>query len=276
VRDRARLAAAVADEYVTKPYEMSHILALAVKLAGASIVARRPHEPASRAHRGAKLLVADSAPAYRRALAESLRVDGNEVVVAGSTEEALALLAIERVDAVILDYRLPERGGLDTCRRIRSQSLQRFVQVLVVAGSNDDVDAYRKAIAAGANDLVMRSPETTIVRVRLRGLLNRCQREQEARELSARGAGSPSSPPSAWEASESAGEDRISRITSIPAARPSQSPQVANREGTDSTGSAGWSSSRDAGEDRISGVVPVSVGSLRDWASRRTGSGSGK
>jgi DNA-binding response OmpR family regulator len=277
-RDRMRIAAAVADEYLTKPYEMTRLLGLAIKLAGSSIVARRPHErpheATSSSQRGAKLLVADSAPAYRKALAESLRVDGHEVVVAGSTDEALALLAIERVDAVILDYRLPERGGLDTCRRIRSQSLQRFVQVLMVAGASDDVDAYRKAIAAGANDLVMRSPETTIVKVRLRGLL---QREQESREPRARPATSaPVSPPSAWEATESAGDDRISRITSIPAARPSQSPHFASREGVDSAGSAGWPSHRDAGEDRISGVVPVSAASLREWAARRTGSGSGK
>jgi DNA-binding response OmpR family regulator len=251
VRDRVRIAAAVADEYVTKPYDMGQLLRLAVKLAGTP--RRRTFEPGGSASPSLKLLVADGEPAYRRTLAESLRADGGDVAVAGSTDEALALLALERVDAVLLDYRLPDRGGLDTCRRIRGgQSTQRFVPLLVIAGTSDDVDAYRKAISVGADDLVMRSPEPTIVKVRLRSLLSRVQRDR--REASARAA------------AESSGEERISRISGIPPSWP----------GVDGPPSAGWSSQRDPGEDRISGVVPVSAGAYSEAPLRRAGNSGTK
>jgi DNA-binding response OmpR family regulator len=164
---------------------------------------------------GKRVLIADGDPAIRRKLIDALRKEGHEAVTAGSGEEALALLAIDRVDAVILDFMLPGLGGLETCKRIRSESVQRFVPVMVVAGEADDPDAYRKALSAGADDLVIRQPDLLMVKVRLRVLFNR-RRE-----------GRPSVPPSyaedfgqAQSQGQSQGQEARDRPSNVPSTRP--------------------------------------------------------
>jgi DNA-binding response OmpR family regulator len=162
---------------------------------------------------GKRVLIADGDPAIRRKLIDALRKEGHEAVTAGSGEEALALLAIDRVDAVILDFMLPGLGGLETCKRIRSESVQRFVPVMVVAGEADDPDAYRKALSAGADDLVIRQPDLLMVKVRLRVLFNR------------RRDGRPSIPPSYAEdfgqgQGQSQGQEARDRPSNVPSTRP--------------------------------------------------------
>jgi len=180
-RLKAGAVAAGAEDLLGKPLEIVPLLRLAVKLAGNPVRTRSPDSTRS-PERRQRVLIVDADPVFRRALADSIRSDSDEVLVSASAEEAIALLSVDRVDAVLVDFRLPEVGGLDLCRRIRSQSLQRFVPVLVVARPTDDVDAYRKAMAAGADDLVVRSKDPAMVKIRLRGLLSRAQKEKEKRE----------------------------------------------------------------------------------------------
>jgi hypothetical protein len=85
------------------------------------------------------------------------------------------------VDAVIVDFRLGGLGGLEACRRIRTESVQRFAAIMVMAGEGDELDVYRKAIAAGADDLVVKLADPVLIMVRLRALLSRGRREREGR-----------------------------------------------------------------------------------------------
>lgn len=177
-RQKATAVAAGAEDLFGKPIDMVPLLRCAVKLAGGPPKSRPSEAPRSPL-RARRILVVDADPVFRRALAESLRSDGEEVLTAGSAEEAIALLSVDRVDGVVVDFRLPELGGLELCRRIRRESLQRQVPIMVVARPSDDVDAYRKAMGAGADDLVVRSKEPAMVKVRVRGLVSRMQRERE-------------------------------------------------------------------------------------------------
>jgi DNA-binding response OmpR family regulator len=291
-RLRALAVASGAEDLLRKPIEMVPLLRLAVKLAGSPARARAPESTRSPVQRR-RILIVDGDPVFRRALADSLRGDGEEVLMGASAEEAMALLSVDRVDAVLVDYRLPEAGGLELCRRIRSQSLQRFVPLLVVARPTDDVDAYRKAMGAGADDLVVRSKEPAMVKIRLRGLLNRAQRERDKREgkgpprtaleeMSAslptpsqrpavaatkkrsvppppggfrdRSAKSPSVPPPS-------GGLRARRVPHIP---PSQRGPVDPKDEPGAAALSGWLLPRNAGEDRISEVLPGAAESSRE------------
>jgi len=167
---------------------------------------------------GKRVLIADGDPAIRRKLIDALRKEGHEAVTAGSGEEALALLAIDRVDAVLLDYALPGLGGLETCKRIRSESVQRFVPVMVMAGDADDPEAYRKAMAAGADDLVIRQADLLMVKVRLRVLFNR---RKEPR---------PSIPPSYAEEYGQEAKEARDRQSNMPSTRPPASCEMPGAE----------------------------------------------
>jgi DNA-binding response OmpR family regulator len=198
VEVKQRLAGlnAGADEYVGKPYDTAYVLRRAADLAGSmrrtkpSVPPAPTSSPASSSAvsssapsvtMGKKVLIADPDPAHRRKLVEALRREGFETVTAGSGEEALALLEVDRVDAVLLDYRLPGIGGLETCRRIRAESVQRFVAVMLMAGEGDETDVYRKAMSAGADDLVVKLADPILIKVRLRAVLNRGRRDREGR-----------------------------------------------------------------------------------------------
>lgn len=66
-----------------------------------------------------RILVIDDEPAVAGVLAEALRDDGNDVIVAGGGEEGLQVLAQNPPDAVFLDIVMPGMDGIEVLRRIR-------------------------------------------------------------------------------------------------------------------------------------------------------------
>ncbi|HEV7586891.1 MAG TPA: response regulator, partial [Longimicrobium sp.] len=65
-----------------------------------------------------RLLVADDDPAIRKAL--GIILAAYDVREAGDGAEALRLVASARPDAMVLDVVMPEVGGLEVCRELRS------------------------------------------------------------------------------------------------------------------------------------------------------------
>lgn len=283
-RMRATAAAAGAEEILSKPIEMVPLLHLAVRLAGNPPRAPQMLDPSRGPMRRRRILLVDANEVFQRALADAIRSDGEEVIVSGSAAEALELLNLDRVDAALIDYRLPEGGGVELCRRIRSHPLQRSIPILMVARPTDDVDAFRRAMAAGADDLVVRSKEPAIVKIRLRGLLNRAQRAAEAGEDrgSARSSledltpSQPAAMPNRAPAPKPRSVppppglfvDRSVRGPSVPPG-PLGFRDRDLREGPDSTAHAAWSSTREAGDDPISRILPLGSGTSSDpWEPR--------
>ena len=66
------------------------------------------------------LLVVDDEPYILSAIGRSLRRERLRVLTAGSGSEALELLARQRVDAVLSDYKMPGMDGAEFLRRARS------------------------------------------------------------------------------------------------------------------------------------------------------------
>lgn len=75
---------------------------------------------ASRADAAPRLLIVDDEHDLRRLLGELLADSGWQVVEAEDGEQALAHLARERFDVVLLDHRMPGLSGGDVFRRLRA------------------------------------------------------------------------------------------------------------------------------------------------------------
>jgi len=88
-----------------------------------------------------KLLVVDDDVHIRRIVALYLR--GHDVAEAATGEEALARLAGERFDAVIVDLILPQFGGLRLCRKIKESAAA--PRVIVISGDEQLRDDAREA-----------------------------------------------------------------------------------------------------------------------------------
>lgn len=76
-----------------------------------------------------------------------------------SGDAALAALAEERPDLVVLDVMLPERSGYEICQMIRRDAGLRDIKVLMMTAGGGEVER-RKGLAVGA-DAFMTKPFAT-------------------------------------------------------------------------------------------------------------------
>jgi DNA-binding response OmpR family regulator len=111
----------------------------------------------------AKILVADDEPDERELVGLHLRRDGHVVIPAADGREALRLFRRTRPDLVVLDLTLPGPGGLEVCRRIRSE---RRVPLIVLTARGKEEDGIA-GLDLGADDYVVKpfSPRELAARV---------------------------------------------------------------------------------------------------------------
>ncbi len=129
-----------------------------------------------------KVLAVDDSPTYLQELASVLREDRYDVVLARSGEEALELLAVERVDCILLDLLMPGIGGKETCRRIKASPSGRDIPLIMLTAL-DDRDAMIEGLSAGADDYIQKSSEFEVLKARMRAQIRRKQFEDENRRI---------------------------------------------------------------------------------------------
>lgn len=117
-----------------------------------------------------RVLVVDDDPDVRDSLRRSLRFEGYSVTTAADGEQALASIAAERPDVLVLDLQMPVLGGLATCRRLREQGDDVPVLMLTArSGTSDRVTG----LDAGADDYLPKPFALEELLARLRALLRR-------------------------------------------------------------------------------------------------------
>lgn len=67
-----------------------------------------------------RILIVEDDIHVARVLAESVRLQGHEAIVAGSGQEGLSLLDQWRLDGVFLDIVMPKVSGIEVLRQIRT------------------------------------------------------------------------------------------------------------------------------------------------------------
>jgi len=80
-----------------------------------------------------RVLVAEDEPALLRAMSRALRYAGFEVLTATNGREAVEILAVSEVDAVLSDIRMPEHGWIQLLRAVREKSLE--LPVILITAS---------------------------------------------------------------------------------------------------------------------------------------------
>ena len=96
-----------------------------------------------------RVLLVDDEPSVRAALKELVEARGWEPLVAGSGAQALELL--DRADAVVTDFSMPEMDGMELLRAIRERD-QSLPVVLLTAHGSERLAV--RAIRAGAYEYV--------------------------------------------------------------------------------------------------------------------------
>ena len=118
----------------------------------------------------AKILVVVDTPMNVKLLADVLSVRGYEVATAASGPEALDLVASWRPDLVLLDVVMPGMSGYEVCQRIREDSSNGILQVILVTAL-DPAEERVKGLDAGADDFLGKPVNQQELIARVRSLL---------------------------------------------------------------------------------------------------------
>ncbi|MET0554065.1 MAG: sigma-54 dependent transcriptional regulator [Vicinamibacteria bacterium] len=102
---------------------------------------------------GRRILVVDDDPITVRLAEAVLRSDGDEVVTAGTAEQALEAMEGGRFDLVLTDLRLPAMSGLDLVERVKVLSPD---TALLVMTSFASVSSAVQAMRTGAVDYIVK------------------------------------------------------------------------------------------------------------------------
>jgi DNA-binding response OmpR family regulator len=138
--------------------------------------AKPPRPP----ERPPRILVVDDDRRVLELLDLALTAQGFQVLTALDGDEALRQALEERPDLVVLDVRLPKKGGLDVCEALRRDPEDGTVPIILVSASGE-TETRLQGFARGADDYLAKpfSPKELIARVKR--LLARSAEARESR-----------------------------------------------------------------------------------------------
>jgi two-component system, NtrC family, sensor kinase len=174
-----------ADAFVRKDEDTAVIIAklkASLRSAGAQVHDRAQDRGTASLLGPKKILTVDDSETYLQEIAEALRADGYEVVLARSGEEALQLLAVQQVDCVLLDLMMPGIGGRECCQRIKAAPGIRDIPVVMLTAVEDRA-AMIQGLSAGADDYIAKSSDFDLLRARVLAQIRRKQFEDETRRI---------------------------------------------------------------------------------------------
>ena len=111
-----------------------------------------------------KIVVIDDEPSVQEVVRGYLEKDGYLVYVAGNGREGLALAERTKPGLIVLDLMLPDVGGEEICREIRSRSDVPILMLTAKASEDERVGG----LVLGADDYLTKpfSPRELVARVR--------------------------------------------------------------------------------------------------------------
>ena len=102
------------------------------------------------------VLVVEDNPVNALVAQATLESLGLEVAVAENGLRALEWLRAHEPDLVLMDFHMPEMGGIEATRRIRELEVQRgwMPMPIVAMSAGDQIDDHRHCLEVGMNDYI--------------------------------------------------------------------------------------------------------------------------
>ena len=119
----------------------------------------------------ASILVADDEPNIVLSLEFLLKQAGFRVRTVSDGEAALAAIAQEPPDLVLLDVMIPGRDGYAVCQEIRSNPAWRSMRIIMLTAKGGDIQR-EKGLSLGADEYVTKPFSTRELVERVRRLLD--------------------------------------------------------------------------------------------------------
>lgn len=117
----------------------------------------------------ASILVVDDEKEIRDLLEINLRNEGYKVIKAENGNEALVILAQEKIDLIVLDIMMPGIDGIEVCRKVREKM---NIPILMLSAKSEKMDKIQ-GILTGADDYIVKPFDSLELIVRIKALLRR-------------------------------------------------------------------------------------------------------
>ncbi len=116
------------------------------------------------------LLVVDDHTQNIELLEAFLGPQGYLIITASTGEEALEKLAVNQIDLILLDVRMPGIDGFEVCSRIRRDPINQMIPIIMVTALHEMEDRV-KGIDAGCDDFLSKPINKIELLARVRSLL---------------------------------------------------------------------------------------------------------
>ena len=127
------------------------------------------------------ILLVDDIPANLHVLVSALRED-YRIKTATCGEDALALAKREdRPELILLDVMMPDMGGIEVLQHLRESQETRNIAVIFISADTSE-QSQLNGLELGADDYLTKPVVPTVLKVRVRNLLQRIHSEQERNE----------------------------------------------------------------------------------------------
>lgn len=114
-----------------------------------------------------QILIVDDQPEVRELVSVTLEASPYTILTAETGHEALAIIARDKPDMILLDVMMPNSmDGLEVCRLIKSDPATRSLYVIMLTAKGQEADR-EAGYAAGADDYFVKpfSPLALIVKI---------------------------------------------------------------------------------------------------------------
>jgi DNA-binding response OmpR family regulator len=104
----------------------------------------------------AKVLVVDDETEIIQMITTILETNGHTVCLARDGIDALAKVASERPDVIILDLNLPRLDGFEVCKRLKADQATRSIPVVMLTADYTSMNDASRGVDAGADEYVVK------------------------------------------------------------------------------------------------------------------------
>jgi len=126
------------------------------------------------------VLLVDDELRMRKLVADFLLREGYHILEAANGQMALHLLAVEKIDLVILDVMMPERNGWTVCQEIRKKGT---IPVIMLTAKSEEADQLF-AFEIGADEYVTKPFSPKVLTARVNALFRRMEQKKDKTTLS--------------------------------------------------------------------------------------------
>ena len=126
------------------------------------------------------VLVVDDSPTVRKIVQLTLQRERIRVVTAGDGLSALAAVADEQPDLILLDIMLPRMDGYNICQVVRKNMAYRDMPIIMLSGKDGLFDRMRGKLAGSTEYITKPFDSTELVQTVKRHLDSPAVRERAA------------------------------------------------------------------------------------------------